>query len=129
MLAKKILLVIFLVLALIPLATASAQGLVPCGNDVNKNNIIDPEEQCTIGYFFSMLGLIYNFLVLNIATPLATLGLIIGGVLFIFSGGNPGLAQWGKDAIRLSIIGLVLALGSWLIIKTILTALGYIWGF
>jgi len=114
---KKILLIaILLSLISIPLAT-SAAGIVPCGNPGQK--------ACTINDFFTMLGNIYNFLVLYIAAPLAVLGLTIGGVLILISAGNPNLQKMGKSALWASFWGLVLALGSFLIIKVILTALKY----
>jgi len=72
-----------------------------------------------------MLDRIYNFIVWNIATPLAVLALVIGGVLIIISAGNPGLAGLGKKMALTAVIGLVLVFCSWLIINFIMTALGY----
>ena len=100
-----------------PVMICKAEGIVPCQNG------------CTIGDFFTMLGNIYNFLVLYIATPLAILGLTIGGVMYMISAGDPGLAQKGKDALWASFWGLILTFGSWLIIKAILSALGYVYTF
>jgi len=118
---KRILLITLLLsLILIPIVI-NAAGLVPCGNP--------GEPACGIKDFFTMLSKIYDFLVLYIATPFAILGLTIGGVLLLISAGNPGLAQKGKDALKFSIIGLILAFGSWLIIRTLLSSMGYIYNF
>ena len=79
---KKIFLLIglfFLILFLTPVFTNAA--IVPCGNP--------GQAQCTITDFFVMLGNIYNFIVWNIATPLAILGLTIGGIFILISAGNP----------------------------------------
>lgn len=93
----------------------AATGLVPCGVSC----------QCTISNFFVMLARIYNFLVFWVATPLAVLAIMIGAVIFMTSAGNPSQAAKGKQILIWAIIGLALVFCSWLIIKTILDALGY----
>jgi len=129
---KKILLIAtFLSLILIPtlasaLCDTSAGGIVPCGQSDNNGKITCP---CTLGHVFLIFSKIYDFLVLYIATPLAVLGLVIGGALLLLSAGNPSLNQMGKDAIKFSIYGLLLAFGSYLIIKTILSSMGYVYTF
>ena len=90
-------------------------GIVNCGISCS----------CTIKNIFSMLGGIYSFLVLKIATPLAVLAVIIGGVLMMISAGNPNLEGLGKKILYSAIIGLVLAFCSYLIIDTILKAVGF----
>jgi type IV secretory pathway VirB2 component (pilin) len=116
----KILIAFFSILIFIPFII-SAQGLVPCGNP--------GQEPCGIDDFFTMLGRIYNFIVLYLATPLAVIAITIGGVMMIISGGNPSLMQKGKDILKLAILGLVLAFGSYLIIKTLLSSMGFIYNF
>jgi len=117
---KSLLIAIFLVLFLIPVLSCAEIGpkdsIVPCGQGTS---------QCTINDFFTMLAKIYSFIVWRIATPLATIGLLIGGIMLLVSAGNPNLATRGKDVIKVSIIGLVLVFCSWLIIKVILTTIGY----
>lgn len=95
-----------------------ATGLVPCGVTCS----------CTILNFFAMLGRIYEFLVKDIAAPLAILALTIGGVLILISAGNPNLMSTGKKIVYVSIIGLFLVFASWLIVDLILGALGYSMG-
>jgi len=116
---KKILLLAFFsVLFLLPFVIL-AQGLVPCGNP--------GQPACTIEHFFVMLSNIYEFIVLYLATPLAVIALTIGGIMMLISGGSPNLMGMGKKTVILSIIGLVLAFGSLLIIKTLLSAMGFIY--
>jgi len=129
---KKILLIaVFLSLILMPTLTSalcdtSEGGIVPCGQSDSNGKIACP---CTLGHVFLIFSKIYDFLIKYIATPLAVLGLVIGGALLLLSAGNPSLNQMGKDAIKFSIYGLLLAFGSYLIIKTILTAMGYVYTF
>ena len=113
---KKLFWGFFLVLVLMP-ALTTAQGLVPCGNT--------GQPACTICHFFVMLANIYNFLVRMIATPLAILAITIGAVMLMASAGNPNLAGKGKTVLWSAIIGLVLVFLSWIIINTILSALGF----
>jgi hypothetical protein len=101
-----------------PPPDAPAFYIIHCGYDSSC--------PCEIGDFFSTLVYIYNFIVIYIATPLAVIALIIGGVLLMISAGNPNLATKGKQILWAAIIGLVLVFGSYLIIDFILcTALGY----
>ncbi|KKQ20783.1 MAG: hypothetical protein A3G45_00110 [Candidatus Staskawiczbacteria bacterium RIFCSPLOWO2_12_FULL_37_15] len=113
---KIILFTALLSLFLFPIFS-NAAGLVPCGNP--------GENACTINDFFIMLGKIFNFAITMIVAPLATLMLIIGGVLILISAGNPNLAGLGKKTLYAAIIGIALAFGSWVIINFILGALGY----
>lgn len=107
---------LFLVIFLIP-SSANAAGLVPCGN---------PDQQaCTINDFFTMLSNIYDFIVLKIATPLAIAMVTIGGILLLVSAGNPSLSSLGRKTLWAAVIGLVLAYGSWVILKFILNTIGY----
>jgi len=94
-----------------------APAIVQCGQF--------PDCPCDLGDFFLTLLRIYNFAVYFIALPLATLMVIIGGVLILISGGNPNRAATGKNILKFAIIGLVLAFGSWLIIDVVLKAIGY----
>ena len=124
---KKLFLIFSLALVLLFLIFSQVQAK-PCGGDAVKGFVPcgqDPSCPCEIEDFFAMLGRIYTFLVLNIATPLAILALTIGGILILISAGNPKLLQTGKDIFRAAVIGLVLVFCSWLIIDLILGALGY----
>jgi len=116
---KKIILSVILLSLFFMPVMANAQGLVPCGNSP------DGSDACTINDFFIMLGRIFNFVLTWIVTPLATLMLIIGGLMILASAGNPGLAGKGKQTLIWAIVGMALAFGAWIIINFILGALGY----
>jgi hypothetical protein len=123
---KSLLIGIFLLLFLIPALVFAQQdcpdsgdpqatGIVPCGVSCS----------CTISNVFTMLGRIYDFLVKMIAIPLAVLGILIGGIMILISGGNPNLAGNGKKVLYSSVIGLFLVFSSWLIIDFIMKAVGW----
>jgi type IV secretory pathway VirB2 component (pilin) len=98
----------------IPFISDAQNGLVPCNG-----------PDCTINSFFQMLLNIYNFLTTMIATPLAIIALIVGGIFMMVSAGNPSTFGKGKEIITWAIIGLFLVWGSYIIINFILTTLGY----
>jgi len=106
----------FLSIIFIPIL-ANADGLVPCGNA--------GQTACTIKDFFTMAVNIYTFIVLQIASPLAIIAMIVGGIFMMVSAGNPGLMATGKKILYSAIIGLVLVFASWLIIDFILTTIGF----
>lgn len=79
---------------------------------------------CDIDKFFEMLGKIYDFIVKDIATPLAVIAVAVGGILMMISAGNPNLMSIGKKVFWSAIIGLALVFCSYLIIKFIINAMG-----
>jgi len=113
---KKIFATISLIFLLstifVPFLAFAAEGIVPC------------QDNCTITDFFKMLGNIFNFIVNDIAIPVAVVALVIGGVILLISAGNPNMVGLGKKILWSAIIGLLLALCSKLIINFILNALG-----
>ena len=48
----------------------------------------------------------------------------LGGFMFYFSGQNPQKAGLGKKILTSALIGFVIIYGSWMIINTVLTAVG-----
>lgn len=97
-------------------ALASAQGIVKCdGTTANP---------CTLTKLVEMFAEIYKFVAIQIATPLAIIMLIVAAIVLLSSAGDPGRQTLGKKILWTAIIGLVLALGSWLIVTTVLTTIG-----
>jgi len=76
---------------------------------------------CDLTMFFAMLAQIYDKII-EIATPLAIIAVIIGAILMMISAGNPNLMGLGKKIFWSAIIGLVLVFCSYLIIDTIIKA-------
>jgi len=102
---------ILLIVLLMPLAPqlVSAAALVPCGGT--------GQARCELADIFQLILNIYNFLILVIATPLAGLMIVIGGVLILLSGINANWFNTGKKILMWSFISLLLIFGSWLIIN------------
>lgn len=114
---KKIFAIILFCFLILPsgltLAWEVGQPIVPCHNN------------CKLEDAITILGNIYSFLVKVIAGPLAFLAITIGAVYMIISAGDPNKFNRGKQILILAFIGVILAFGSHMLIKTFLTILGY----
>ncbi|MEA2097827.1 MAG: pilin [Patescibacteria group bacterium] len=71
----------------------------------------------TVNLSMYMLGL-YNF-ILSIVGIVAVMMLIIGGMRYITAAGNSAAISDAKDIIQNAVVGLILALFSWIFIATI----------
>lgn len=56
---------------------------------------------------------------ITVAAVLAVIMIVIGGMQYIGASGNTSVVEDAKDRIYWAIVGLILALGSWLILNTI----------
>lgn len=126
---RKIFLIFLLLsVSLTPVLT-TAQGLVPCGHGSPTNTDGKPNpnfKKCKITDIGILFLNIFNFIVFWISIPMASLVIVTGGVILLISGGNPSMAGWAKKMIWGAVIGIVLILGSWVIIDTVLKAIGYV---
>ena len=96
-----------------------------CLSGLAKAKIVTCDgPDCTLDSAKGMLLGIYDFIVLQIATPLAVIAITAGAILMMISAGDPGRFGLGKKVLWAGIIGLVLALGSKAIINFILDAIG-----
>lgn len=90
----------------------AAEGLVPC------------TDNCNYEQFILLVGKVFQFLTIDLAVPLATAAIVYGGIVLITAGANEGKRSQAKSIIGYAVWGLVLALASWLIVRTIMTGLG-----
>jgi len=86
--------------------------LVPCGTATTK--------ACTVCDFFVLIKNIVNFLVTDIAVPVAVIILIYGGIMMVTSGGSEEKITKGKTALWHAVWGLLIVFAAWLIIDTII---------
>lgn len=109
------------VLLLVPVA-ASAQvlgPLVPCGNDVNKNGVLDASEQCQACHAVELAQNIINFLV-YIASFLAVLIFSWAGFLYVTAAGDTGKIGRAHAMFTDVALGFVIVLAGWLVIDTVM---------
>src|SRR3989344_577138 len=98
--------------------TFAADGLVTCG--------LGNGQYCTPCDLWTLASNIVDFLVKppsGLAFPVLVLALLIGGVVWATSAGDPNRIELGKKIITSSIIGVFIAFGGWLIVDTIIKTL------
>ena len=121
-----ILSVFILVLPIISLAaTVPFWGpLVPCGpGGVLPNGQVGP-SQCSIGCLFTLGQNLIAFGITLATFILGPIALVIGGFFIVTAGGSPDRLQKGKQTITFAIIGIVVALASFVIINTFMWVIG-----
>jgi len=114
---KKLLITFLVLLVSIPLFV-QAVVLVPCGGE---------GDACTLCDFFQLFKNIIDFLLLppaGIVPIIATLMLVIGGIMFFFAGGSPDSLQKAKRLITSVVIGLIIVYGAWIFINTFFMLIG-----
>lgn len=94
-----------------------AQGLVPCGTGKTYD--------CTFDSILALINNIVDFIIKYLALPLAAIAIAVAGFLYLTSAENPGKRTRAKSIFMNVLIGLLLIGGSYLIIKTVLSILGY----
>jgi hypothetical protein len=78
---------------------------------------------CNFTFFMKLVNNVIKFLLFVIATPLIALIIMYTAYLYLTAGGNSGQVEKVKHILFNAVIGYIIALAAWLIIKTILTSL------
>ncbi|MBL7021953.1 hypothetical protein ISR92_01355 [Patescibacteria group bacterium] len=134
---KKLLLVLFLLLLPV-LASASVfqdPSYYPYEDQVEHQN--DPgfftnqenyDQSCIADGSCSLDQGFNTFVVLSkwamgILGSISLLFFIIGGIMWLTSGGKPGPIQQGKSIMISTVIGIIIVMSSWLIVQAVLTSL------
>ncbi len=80
---------------------------------------------CGFEQLMVLINNVINFLLFDLAMPLAALIFAYAGFLLITAGGDPAKSTQVKAIIKNLLIGFIIALAAWLIINTILKTLGF----
>ena len=117
---------LFVVILLVP-APASALNIwegAYCDGGENIQRITDggPVGSCTICDAYVVAKNIITFLI-ELSFTIAVAMIVWGAIQMIISTGNPGKVSQAKSIMINALIGLAIALASWLIINTIITVL------
>lgn len=100
-------------------------GLVPVCNttiDPNKGGFSDP---CDFAFVIALINKVISFVLFTLATPLFALILVYAGWLYLSDQGSSENKTKAKKMLKNALIGYVIALAAWLIVKAILWAVGY----
>ena len=79
---------------------------------------------CDFNAFIGLGNSIIKFLI-EIGAFLGAISFAWAGWLYVTSGGNPGTIDKAKDIFWKVIVGFILMLAAWLIIKLVIASLGY----
>lgn len=121
----KILIPIFIFLILIAPALSFAQqlnppgpnGLVPCDNSASN--------PCGFAQLMTLVNNVINFILYGMVIPIAAILFAFAGFELVTSGGSTEKRGTAKKVFTNVVIGLVIAMACWLIVKLVLTILGY----
>lgn len=113
-------LLIFLISAYLFLfnaSSASALTIVKCETS-------DPgSPSCNLCEAFKMISRGIRIALYIVLPGMAAFAFMLAGVFFLFAGGNEGIVKTGKDIIKVTVYGILIAFGGWIIINTIMVEL------
>lgn len=121
-------LIIFLVLIMPVLSLAvdppSASSLVPCNNTPDAKGVV--AYPCGFTQLMDMVNKVIHFVLFDMVLPIAAIMFAYAGFSMITAGEESSSARTkAKNIFFNTIIGLAIAIAAWLIIRTILSILGY----
>lgn len=97
-------------------AISLAEGLVPC----------DTSATCDFNALMTLVNTVIHFILFDMVIPIAAIMFAYAGFLLVTAGENTaGARTRAKDIFLNAVLGLILAAGAFLIIRTILSILGY----
>ncbi|MEK7553644.1 MAG: hypothetical protein AAB504_03125 [Patescibacteria group bacterium] len=95
-----------------------AAGLVPCGPESHDG------KGCQFCDLIILVGKVINFALYDIAIPLVVVFIVWGGLTIMTAGDSTEKVSQGRKMIQSAIIGVFIALGAWMIINMVLSAIG-----
>lgn len=113
---KTILLFLISFFLVSPFAFAYAENIVPCGNGN------DPNNACTLCHLAKGIDNIVSTLMKWITT-MAVVIIVVAGIYYMVSAGNPGMINTAKTALKNTLIGLAIALSAFVMIHFVLKAM------
>ena len=101
---------------MMPVFSYSA-GLVACdGTDA---------KPCGFNQLMDLVNEVIKFVLFKLAVPIAAIMFAYAGFKMVTSGGSSEARGKAKNIFTNAVLGLAVAAGAWLIIRTILSILGY----
>ncbi len=105
--------------------TGTGSGLVPCSNTPGPAPDYIISDPCDFNAFMELINNLIKYVII-LAIPLAAISFAYAGFLLVTAGGESAHAFGeAKGIFTNTLVGLVIILAAWLIIKTILSILGY----
>lgn len=99
------------------LNTPGPNGLVPCDNST--------ANPCGFNQLMTLINNVINFILYGMVIPIAAILFAYAGFELVTSGGSTEKRGLAKKVFTNVVIGLVIAMACWLIVKLVLGILGY----
>jgi len=103
---------IFLSMFVVPITSFAA--LVSCGND---------SAPCTWSDLFVLINKVITFLIFDLGIPLVVIVVIVSGIMLVLNPSKETAHTVWKSRLRQALLGLVIALSAYLIVKVIIYGL------
>ncbi|MFH1201181.1 MAG: hypothetical protein V1484_02580 [bacterium] len=117
---KKIIISLSIFLMLIAPAFSLAAGLVPCGGNS------EGEGPCDFNQLMNLVNKVIHFILYDMVIPIAAIMFAYAGFLFMTAGAEISSARTKAKSIFFNaVLGLIFAVAAFLIVRTILSILGY----
>lgn len=104
-------------------------GIVTCKGglvtDAAKQGKPVGQQACGFPELILLIANIIDFLIFLVAPIIATAVILVAGWLIMTAGGSAENVTKAKGMFMKAVIGLVLAMGAWIIVKFVLVTLGY----
>lgn len=117
-------LITFLVFSILIIPTVSfGAGLIPCDNTPGVNGVV--AKPCDFNALMHLINNVIKFILFNLAVPISAIVFFYAGFKMVTSGGSSEARTQAKNIFSSTVFGLAIAAGAWLIIRTLLSVLGY----
>jgi hypothetical protein len=117
---------IFLMLIMPVLSLAADTPLVPCNNNTAPDSNGNLPVKCDFTQLMNMVNIVIHFILYDMVIPIAAIMFAYAGFLLVTAGGEAaGARTKAKSIFTNAAIGLLIAVAAFLIIRTILSILGY----
>ncbi|HXK38082.1 MAG TPA: hypothetical protein VJ579_03370 [Candidatus Paceibacterota bacterium] len=100
----------------------TASGMVPCGYSVNGEPVADA-QQCDFIDLMNLIQSTLNFVIYQLATPIAVLMFAYAGAKLVWSGGDTGAEKSARAIFKNTLIGYAVMLSAFLIVKLVFSLL------
>ncbi|MDD5721483.1 MAG: hypothetical protein PHT16_03515 [Candidatus Pacebacteria bacterium] len=106
-------LLVFLILIIPVVSLAGSTPLVQC------------DTNCGFKEFMDLINRVIHFILFDMVIPISAIMFVYAGFLFVTSGGSSGARTRANSVFTNTVLGLIIAVAAFLIIKTVLYILGY----
>lgn len=122
--ARKATASLFALLFLVPLLTsAQAQAPAPYSPPITDHHLVPcgfVGHPCTFADVIGLVNLLVNFLLFQVAIPLALVSIVSAGIYMMVYSDSPGKIATAKGWLWDIVVGFMLAFGAWAIVNFIL---------